>query len=316
MLVGGLLGLALGGAPDRASPRGRRSRSPPSSCPLLALPTLLRTREPERASSRPRRARDRRPAGYYLQAAAARASAASSLAQILWVLGYAALPAFFLLYAEEELGLAPSVASLLLAGFGVATGAADRRRRAASATPRCTGRCCSPASCCWAPASSASSATTEPGAASASALLAAAVGFGLVSTLGFPLFSELHPGGRGGRLHGALLLGALDLVDDRAARRRAGRSPPPEATARCSSSAASRRSPRCSRSCGCRARSAAHAARRRPAGASCRCSACSSRRPRLHRLDERALLARSTASAPGRTCSGRSSIRTRATTSS
>ena len=34
------------------------------------------------------------------------------LAQILWVLGYAALPAFFLLYAEEELGLGPGVASL------------------------------------------------------------------------------------------------------------------------------------------------------------------------------------------------------------
>ena len=45
------------------------------------------------------------------------------VAQILWVLGYAALPVFFLLYAKEELGLTPAVASLWLAGFGLSTGA-------------------------------------------------------------------------------------------------------------------------------------------------------------------------------------------------
>jgi predicted MFS family arabinose efflux permease len=38
-------------------------------------------------------------------------------AEILWVMGYAALPVFFLLYAKAVLGLEPGLASLWLAAF-------------------------------------------------------------------------------------------------------------------------------------------------------------------------------------------------------
>ena len=43
-------------------------------------------------------------------------------AEILWVLGYAALPVFFVLYAKNVLGLSTGVASLWLACFAVVAG--------------------------------------------------------------------------------------------------------------------------------------------------------------------------------------------------
>jgi hypothetical protein len=52
-------------------------------------------------------------------------------AEILWVIGYAALPVFFILYARRVLGLAPGLASLWLAAF--ALGAGEGRTRM---TPR------------------------------------------------------------------------------------------------------------------------------------------------------------------------------------
>jgi predicted MFS family arabinose efflux permease len=45
-------------------------------------------------------------------------------AEVLWVTGYAALPVFFLLYADEVLGLEPGLASLWLAAFALGAGAA------------------------------------------------------------------------------------------------------------------------------------------------------------------------------------------------
>ena len=130
----------------------------------------------------------RRHRAYYFRAASRPGVRRFLVAQILWVLGYAALPAFFLLYAEEELGLGPGVASLWLAGFGLATGARDRARR-----PRQEPRAPSAA-----PASSGVvllgvgflgvGATTNL-VPVGGALVAGAAGFGLVSTLGFPLFS-------------------------------------------------------------------------------------------------------------------------------
>ena len=117
-------------------------------------------------------------------------------AQILWVLGYAALPVFFLLYAEEVLGLTPAVASLWLAAFGLSTGA----------TIAAAGRVRNPA--LYRPlllagvvlmgggflAVSASADLVFVGAA----MLAAGVGFGLVSTVGFPLYASLIPEGEAG----------------------------------------------------------------------------------------------------------------------
>ncbi|MDQ3936779.1 MAG: MFS transporter, partial [Actinomycetota bacterium] len=46
------------------------------------------------------------------------------VAQILWLVAYGALPAFFLLYADHALGVGPGPASALPAGFGIVTGGA------------------------------------------------------------------------------------------------------------------------------------------------------------------------------------------------
>ena len=194
MLAGGLLGIAAGGALTALA-----SWAPfvlaAVLVPLLALPTARRTDERE-AEETPRPRERGRPAGYYLRAAARPRVGAFLLAQILWVLGYAALPAFFLLFAERELGLRPAIASLWLAGFGVATAAAIVL----------SGRVKNPARqrpllllgvALMGLGFVAVAASTNLVAVGA-ALLAGATGFGLISTLGFPLFSTLIPEGEEG----------------------------------------------------------------------------------------------------------------------
>jgi MFS family permease len=193
LLVGGLAGIAVGGAVTGIAPWAPFALAA-LAVPLLTLPTLRRTRESQAAGA-PQRA-DSRPAGWYLRAAARPGVRGLLAAQILWVLGYAALPAFFLLYAERELGLAPSLASLLLAAFGIMTAAAIVA----------AGRVGSPerhkpllilgvalmGGGFLAVALAANLLMVAP------ALLAGAIGFGLVSTLGFPLYSALIPEGEAG----------------------------------------------------------------------------------------------------------------------
>jgi MFS family permease len=193
LLVGGLLGLVVGGLLT-----GLAGWAPFALAavvvPLLALPTLRRTPEPETALAPS--ARHSRPVGYYLRAASRPRVRGFLAAQILWVLGYAALPAFFLLYAKDELGLSPSVASLLLAGFGIFTGvaivAAGRVRDVRLHRPLLLAGVALMGVGFLGVAATTSLALITP------ALLSAAVGFGLVSTLGFPLFSELIPEGEAG----------------------------------------------------------------------------------------------------------------------
>lgn len=196
LVLGGLAGVAVGGLLA-----GLASWAPfalaAAAVPLLALPTVARVREPESAEGP---ARQRRPVSYHLRAAARPGVASFLAAQILWVLGYAALPAFFILYAGRVLGLAPAVASLWLAAFGLATGAAivaaGRVRNPARHKPLLLlgvalmgigfiGVALAPGL-----------------VAVGGALLAAAAGFGLVSTLGFPLFSSLIPPGEEGGYSG------------------------------------------------------------------------------------------------------------------
>ena len=193
MLVGGLLGIAVGGGLTAFA-----SWAPFALAavlvPLLALPTASRTHEadPEPVA----KPRDRRPTGYYLQAAARPRVASFLLAQILWVLGYAALPAFFILCAERVLDLAPAAASIFLAGFGVATGAAilvsGRVKSVALHRPLLALGVGLMGAGLLGVAASTSLVVV------AVALVAAATGFGLISTLGFPLFSELIPKGEAG----------------------------------------------------------------------------------------------------------------------
>jgi membrane-associated phospholipid phosphatase len=195
MLAGGLGGLAVGGALS-----GIAAWAPFALAavlvPLLALPTLRRTREPEAAEVPAGSQAPAVPAAYYFRAASRRGVRGFLLAQVLWVLGYAALPAFFLLYAKEELHLSAAVASVWLAGFGLVTGAAifaaGRVRRPSLHRPLLL------AGVALLGAGFLGVAASTSLGVIALAMIAAAGGFGLISTLAFPLFSELIPEGESG----------------------------------------------------------------------------------------------------------------------
>jgi DHA1 family tetracycline resistance protein-like MFS transporter len=192
LLGGGLAGLAVGGALTALAPWAPFAAAA-VLVPLLSLPTILRTREPEAVVARES---EERAFAYYGAAIRRRGVRGFLLAQILWVLGYAALPAFFLLYAEKELGLAPSTASLMLAGFGIATaaaiGIAGRARNPERHRPLLL------AGVALMGLGFLGVAATNSLGVVAIALVAAAAGFGLISTLGFPLFSSLIPEGEAG----------------------------------------------------------------------------------------------------------------------
>jgi dolichol-phosphate mannosyltransferase len=199
MLGGGLAGLALGGLLFGVAPWAPFVLTA-VLVPLLAAPTISRVREPEAdedAAVDEERGMPR-PYGttYYLHAVRRPGVGAFLLAQVLWVLGYAALPAFFLLYAEDVLALEPGVASLWLAGFGLATGAAiagaGRVRNPALHRPLLL----LGVGLLGGGFLGVAASTTLPFVGAA--LVVGAAGFGLVSTLGFPLFSKLIPPGEAG----------------------------------------------------------------------------------------------------------------------
>jgi maltose/moltooligosaccharide transporter len=186
-LIGGLAGIVIGGSLIEV-----HSWAPFAlaglAVPLVALPTLLSVREPEGVHAAPT---ETRAFGYYRRAALRPGVRELLLAQILWVLGYAALPTFFVLYAERVLELEPSTAALLLAGFGVATGgimlAAGRVRNPDWQPPLLS------LGVVLLGGGFISVALTDHLLWVGGALLMAAAGFGLVTTLGFPLFSSLIP---------------------------------------------------------------------------------------------------------------------------
>jgi membrane-associated phospholipid phosphatase len=192
LLGGGLAGVVIGGALSEVALWAPFVVSA-VLLPMLALPTLAQARTSRRAESAPRTAIER---GYYLKAAARSDVRGFLVAQVLWVFGYAALPAFFVLYAKEELSLGPAVASLWLAGFGLATAAAivagGRVRTPALQRPLLILGVALLGGGFLGVAASADLLLVAP------ALLAAAIGFGLISTLGFPLFSTLIPSGEEG----------------------------------------------------------------------------------------------------------------------
>jgi membrane-associated phospholipid phosphatase/predicted MFS family arabinose efflux permease len=193
MLAGGVVGLAVGGLLTGVAPWAPFALTA-VLVPLLVLPTMRRVVEP--AVTEETTETSGHSVSYYVRAAARPGVRGFLLAQILWVLGYAALPTFFLLYADEELGLSAGVASLWLAGFGLATGAgialAGRVRNPKLHRPLLLaglvllggGFLGVGASTNLVPVGG--------------ALVLGAAGFGLVSTLGFPLFSTLIPRGETG----------------------------------------------------------------------------------------------------------------------
>jgi len=194
LLAGGMIGLAVGGALTTVSVWAPFALAA-VLVPLLAVPTVLRTREPAAPAERPTKA-DGRPLAYYWTAARRPGVGAFLVAQMLWVLGYAALPAFFLIYAKEELGLSPAAASLMLVGFGVMTavaiGLAGRAKSSKHHRPLLA------ASVALMGSGFLVVGATETLPVVALGLVAAATGFGLVSVIGFPLFSSLIPDGESG----------------------------------------------------------------------------------------------------------------------
>ena len=122
------------------------------------------------------------------------------VAQVLWVASYAALPPFLVLYADDVLQLRPAAAGVLLAGFGLLTGAgmlagarlpAARLRRTLVAGVALLG-----GGLLAATAASTLAEAVLPFAA-------AALGAGLVSAVGFPYFTRFVPDGQAGRYAGA-----------------------------------------------------------------------------------------------------------------
>ena len=192
LLAGGLLGLAAGGlladvalwAPFAAAAL---------LLPLTALPTVLGVDEPHAAAHS---ARERHALRYYLAAATRAGVRGLLLAEWLWVMGYAALPAFFILYAEKVLHLSLARASLVLAAFGLVTAvamfAAGRVKRPELLRPLLLGGIALMGGGLLAVPLSTNLLATTP------ALIAAAAGFGIVSTVGFPFLASMIPDGEAG----------------------------------------------------------------------------------------------------------------------
>jgi MFS family permease len=192
LLVGGLLGLAAGGAL-----MGVALWAPFAAAavllPLLALPTVARVAEADAAAPE---TGERRPLRRYVVAATRPGVRSLLLAEVLWVLGYAALPAFFVLYAEHVLGLTPARAALVLTGFGLVTAAAvfasGRLKRPEQLRPMLFAGVALMGSGLVAVPLSTNLVVSAP------ALVAAAAGFGIVSTAGFPVLASMIPPGEAG----------------------------------------------------------------------------------------------------------------------
>ena len=168
----------------------------------LAVPTVVLVRRrlvPGEAATAGAEAAPRATLRDLLDAARLPGAREVLLAQILWLVAYGALPAFFLLYADHALGVGPGPASALPAGFGIVTGVAilvAGRARPERVYPLLlTG-----AALLGAGLVTAAAATTL--AAAALPFAAAAAGLGLVTALGFPYFARFVPEGESGRYTG------------------------------------------------------------------------------------------------------------------
>ena len=189
-LVGTLAGIAVGGALTEVAVWAPFVLAA-ALVPVLTVATVLTTGE-----ARGHRAAQAPALGYYVRAATRPGVRMLLTAQVLWVLAYAALPAFFVLYAKEVLDLQPSVASIALAAFGIATGiaivAGGRVRDPSWHKPLVA------LGVALMGGGFLAVSLTSDLVAAALALAPAAVGFGLITALGFPLFATLIPAGEEG----------------------------------------------------------------------------------------------------------------------
>ena len=232
------------------------------------IPTLGASRTIERAAA-PRASNRGAPAS--LRGALGRTGAREVLiAQLLWVLAYAAIPTFFVLYAEHTLGLGLGAAGAALLAFGAMTALGEwLGGRTSSARVHRVLR----AGVLLLGAGLLAASTMSTAATAALPLAAAALGAGLVTSLGFAYFARFVPAGEAGSYSGVFFAGrgvAAVVALRWPGWPRSWRA----ATERSSRSAASR----CSRSCRSPVPSADSAAprsrtsRRCESPPSCRCS--------------------------------------------
>lgn len=196
-LAGGLLGLAAGAVlVEDAAPVLFAALA--LALPAIALPTFLVTR----GFVQPAPARRERMSPVGDLAGVLRTDGARHvlLAQVLWVFAYAPLPVFFILYAEDTLGMSVGTASILPAGFGVLTGLAVVAAGRAT-QERVFGLLVAGVALEGVGLGGAALSGTLVGAAVPFAL--AAVGLGLVTTLGFVYFARFVPEGEAGGYSGA-----------------------------------------------------------------------------------------------------------------
>ena len=192
LLVGTLAGVVAGGILIEAEGWAPFALGA-AALPVLALPTVRRMSGRER----PREHRGPVQTGmrYYARAAARPGGRLLLAAQALWVLGYVGLAPFFVLYAERELDLRPSSAALMLAAIGITTGAAMLLAGGVKATHQHALLLAGAAAMgCGLLAVAASSNVPLV----AAGLLPVAIGFGVLTTLGFPAYSAFIPPGEEG----------------------------------------------------------------------------------------------------------------------
>ena len=204
-LIGAVVAVAIGGALIEPAPAAAFALAAVVLA-LTTIPTAIvvrRLRLGERAAKAAANAEKERSAS--LRELVRRPGARDVLlAQTMWVFGYAALPAFFVLYAKHALDLGIGAAGALPLAFGAITavgivlaGRAPAERvhsvLLAGAALLGTGLLAA------APATSL--------AAAALPFAAAALGAGLVTALGFPYFARFVPDGQAGRYSGVFFAG-------------------------------------------------------------------------------------------------------------
>ena len=201
MLIGALAGVVVGGFLIDAAP-WLLFAAAALLLPALAIVTVratLRRLGPGPAHGNTQSSPNRARARDLLSAFRLRGAREILIAQIIWVGAYAALPAFFILYARDVLELGAGPASLMLAGFGLFTGAA---MVLAGRTPPAR---VYPLLCVGALLLGGGLAVSSLGGSIAAVSLpfaVAAVGAGLVTALGFPYFARFIPEGESGRYTG------------------------------------------------------------------------------------------------------------------
>ncbi len=201
-LIGAVVAVALGGALIEPAPAAAFALAA-GVLAATVVPTILVTRR-LRLGERPADAKASERAAGLRELARQPGAREVLVAQTLWVFGYAALPAFFVLYAERSLGLGVGAAGALPLAFGVLTALgivlAGRAPAERVHSLLVTGTVLLGAGLlAAAPATSV--------AAAAAPFAVAAVGAGIVTALGFPYFARFVPEGQAGRYSGVFFAG-------------------------------------------------------------------------------------------------------------